>query len=114
MAAGNVKVEPGKLIQALRERRAAEGLTLEWVADRLGVSTALVGHWESGRNSPPEPRLRRWLKVLDMPEELADEWLEYRIEEEIARALGSRRGPRAMPQEDIDAIRRIIRRSWGR
>lgn len=98
----------------LRQARLDQDLTVEWVAGRVGVSQPSITEFESGRKRPKEETLRKWLRALKLPDEWADVWVEWQIEEGVREALESRRGPRAMAKEDIDAIARMVRRSWGR
>lgn len=59
----------GKRIEQLRKRRS---LTLEQVANRLGVSKPTVWAWEKGKARPIEERLPALAEVLGVePEELA-------------------------------------------
>lgn len=97
----------------LRQARIDQDLTLEWVAGRVGVSHPSISQFESGRKKPREENLRKWLRALKLPDEWADLWIEWRIEQDVRDTLESRRGTRAMAKEDIDAITRMVRRSWG-
>lgn len=55
--------DPGRLRQA----RALEELTKRAIADRIGVSPAAVGQWESGVTSPRPDHIERLAAVLDVP-----------------------------------------------
>ena len=108
---------PGRLMRRLREVRIKEGLTLEWVADRVGVTKQAISDFETdttGRKQPSEETLRKWLRALEQPQELADEWVEYQIGEKVRELLAARRGPRAASPEDIEAAVRYVRRLFGR
>lgn len=105
-------IDPSKLMARLRQKRLGDGLTLEWVADRVGVTKQAISDFETdttGRKQPSEETLRKWVRSLELPAELADTWLDWRVEEEVAEVLSKLRGPRALPPEDIDAIRRSVR-----
>lgn len=52
------------LSQRIRQLRLARGLTMEGLADQLGVNRSAVAHWESGKNSPRERMLRKLAEVL--------------------------------------------------
>lgn len=49
----------------LRRARESAGLEREQVAAQLGVSPAMVGHWETGRHVPPWDRIVRLCRVID-------------------------------------------------
>lgn len=75
---------------------------------------ASISEFESGRKKPKPETLRKWLRALQLPDDWADLWIEYQIEQDVRDVLERRRGPRAMAKEDVDAITRMVRRSWGR
>lgn len=101
--------DPSKLMLALRSERQRQGLSLEWVAGRTGVKLQSIAEFETEQTRPAEGTLRKWLKALGLPEEWADAWLDWRIEEEVAAVLEKLRGPRALPPGDIEAIRSDVR-----
>lgn len=98
-----------KLFLRLRAERERQDLTVQWVADRVGVRKQSVSEWETGKSRPGPQAVRKWVKALGVPEAEADEWLDLRVEEEVAEVLTKLRGPRALPPEDVDAIRRSVR-----
>lgn len=100
-----------KLFLRLRTERERQDLTVQWVADRVGVTKQSLSEWETGKSRPGPAAVRKWVKALGLPEAEADEWLDWRVEEEVAEVLGKLRGPRALPAEDIEAIRRSVRNS---
>jgi len=51
----------------LRDARLKRGLTLQKVADAVGVSGPAVSHWESGLNGPSDKHLSAICKVLKLP-----------------------------------------------
>lgn len=55
--------DPGRLRQA----RALEELTKRAIADKIGVSPAAVGQWESGVASPRPDHVDRLAQALDVP-----------------------------------------------
>lgn len=108
---------PDSLIAHLRRVRTSQGLTLEWVADRVGVTKQAISDFETdttGRKQPSEETLRKWLRALEQPQDLADEWVEFQIGEKVRELLAARRGPRAASPEDIEAAVRYVRRLFGR
>ena len=82
---GLSSIQVGGLLRAARKR---QGLTTTQVAERLGVSQALVSLVETGKRLPALGRLRDWFEVLGMPE--ADR---KRITDAIGDAL---EGPASM------------------
>lgn len=106
--------EPAQLMARMRQERLRQELTLEWVATKVGVKHASISEFESGRKKPKDETLRKWLRALQLPDEWAEAWIEYQIEQDVRDVLERRRGPRAMAKEDVDAITRMVRRSWGR
>lgn len=114
MAENEQPGDPARLMTRLREERLSQGLTVEWVADRVGVKQPSITEFESGRKKPKDETLRKWLRALQLPDEWTDIWIEYQIEQDVRDVLERRRGPRAMAKEDVDAITRMVRRSWGR
>lgn len=75
----------------LRRAREAVGLSLHAVADRLGLSHATVGHWETGTNAIKAPELFRLCHLYSVS---ADDML-----------FGARRWP--FPGVDYDAVQRL-------
>lgn len=63
-----------KLGATLRERREQKNYSLEYVADRLGVSKNAVSHWELGKRSMYAETLKAYCTVLGCSmQELFDE-----------------------------------------
>jgi len=48
----------------LREARRQKKLTIAELADRVGVSNAAAGHWESGKNKPKPEKIKKIALVL--------------------------------------------------
>jgi putative transcriptional regulator len=57
-------VEDDELPQRIRSLRTAANLTLESVAEAVGVDRSAVAHWEAGRNKPRADVLPRLARVL--------------------------------------------------
>ena len=55
--------------EVLKQRRAACGMTQEFVAEALGVSRQAVSKWESGRSDPSTTNLMALAKLFDVPPE---------------------------------------------
>lgn len=56
---------PEMTAQEFRLMRGHLGLTVQWVADQLGISHVAVVHWESGRVTLPDyavDAMRKWLQ----------------------------------------------------
>lgn len=50
----------------LKQHRMAKGLTLRELGQRMNVSTAAVGFWETGRYSPSARMIPKLAKALDL------------------------------------------------
>ncbi|MSO90970.1 MAG: XRE family transcriptional regulator [Acetobacteraceae bacterium] len=48
----------------LRAARLKKGLTLQQLADAIGVTGAAIAHWEAGKNRPREAHLAAACKAL--------------------------------------------------
>ena len=48
----------------LRQAREAKGLTLQHLAELMGVSKQQIINWETKRNRPNNPRVIKWLAEL--------------------------------------------------
>jgi transcriptional regulator with XRE-family HTH domain len=83
------------------------------VAAAIGVSRTTFAHWETGERRPDQSDIRKLVALYDADPVLIDEWVEEQIENRVAKALGSRKGPRAMDPRAIEKIRWIIRLAWG-
>lgn len=55
---------PGSLGEAIRRARLAQGLTLAELASKLDMTGAGVSHWETGRVSPNENKIRKLEQIL--------------------------------------------------
>lgn len=53
------------LIQELRARREAAGLSIRQLAKRMGYDQAAVGRWERGDTGPTLIQLQDWAEALD-------------------------------------------------
>lgn len=54
------------LAEALREHRAAKGLSQEALSVQLGVSQSQLGHYETGENGPTLRILQRMVRALGL------------------------------------------------
>lgn len=54
------------LVRGLRARRAVLGLSQEQVGERMGISGAAIGQYETCANMPSAPRLFRWIDALEL------------------------------------------------
>ena len=62
----NGKLDHPEMGEALREARAARGLSLRELADRLGVSPSLISQIETGRANPSVSTLYAIVTELDV------------------------------------------------
>jgi transcriptional regulator with XRE-family HTH domain len=57
----------GKLFgDRLKDARKAKRMTLQEIADALGVSLNTVWRWEAGRQSPPDDQKKLIANILDV------------------------------------------------
>lgn len=70
------KLIPGKIhgdpafCKAIREARQAKGWDTTQMGKKVGVSSASISNWETGRYTPVEASRLKVLKLLDLPEDL--------------------------------------------
>ena len=55
-----------KLLQILRENRLRKGLSQEYLAGKLGVSSSTISRWESKGNFPSTDKLFEYASFLDL------------------------------------------------
>ena len=114
MTGQGAEVELAGLLARLRSRREEKGWVLKDLADRLNVSLATVGHYETGARHPDEATFKKWIDALDMPPELVNLYGQLRAEEEIRRALEGESTRGRIAEDDVEYIVRSIRRAWIR
>lgn len=92
----------------LRKERRLRDMSLIDVATAVGVSHQAIQQFERGRKRPTLTTLRRWLRVLGMAVELADEWqkdqLAHRAAEDFLEATGD--------FHQADRIERLLQRMY--
>lgn len=101
--------ELGERLRDLRGDRSQK-----WLADLIGVSTALVSSWESGRAVPPSKRLVAIVEAVDGAPSMLDELMSMRDDAEdagIPRVGRERREPLDLPTERelLQDIRWLLR-----
>ena len=55
-----------KLLQILRENRMEKGISQEYLAGKLGVSSSTISRWESKGNFPSTDKLFEYASFLDL------------------------------------------------
>jgi len=60
-------VKKASLSSVLRTTRLQRGLTLQKLADAVGVTGPAISHWEAGLNEPNDRNLSAVCKVLRLP-----------------------------------------------
>jgi transcriptional regulator with XRE-family HTH domain len=101
-------------MELLRRERLKQTMKWEDLAARVGVKYQSLQAFEKGDAHPTETTLKKWVRGLGLDPEIAEEWVELRIAEQVRELLEDRRGPRAASPEDIDAAVRYVRRLFGR
>ena len=54
------------LLAQLRDRRKAQGLIIDELAEEIGVSPTILGQWERGVRAPTFFNLCAWVQALDL------------------------------------------------
>lgn len=62
-----------QLNSLLRDARLKKGMTLQQLADAVGVTGAAIAHWEAGKNRPRASHLTAACKALRIPLKAARE-----------------------------------------
>src|SRR5690349_792614 len=89
-----------RLGRLLRERQHLQGLTLDALAEKVGLTAGALSHIESGRRLPEPRNLARIAAALGLPE---DEALDLLSQEHAERLRSSaRRG--SIPSEPEDPL----------
>jgi transcriptional regulator with XRE-family HTH domain len=78
--------DPSHVPQLLRDERLRQGLTLEWIADRVGVKAQSIHEFETGKKRPADDSLRKWVRSLKAPDEWANDWALWLTAEAMVRA----------------------------
>jgi hypothetical protein len=73
-----------------------------------GIEEEALGHHETGRRPIRQQRLRKWVRALDLPQELATTWWRSAIEERVGALLKDG----GMEDEGRAHILWLISRSW--
>lgn len=89
------------LAERLRADRDGRGMKQSDVARRIGISDAYLGHYETGERQLRYDHLRKWLRVLGRPESWADDWRDWRYEEDYRAFLAKVRPP--LTEEQMQA-----------
>lgn len=80
-------------------------LPLVDIASSVGVTHQAIQQFERGKKRPTKPTLRKWLRTLNMPLELADQWEDDMISDALLKHIVHRTGdPR-----DAVAVAGLIR-----
>lgn len=61
--------------QSLKSAREAAGMTMEQLADQVGVTRQAVGQWEAG-SSPSGPARRLLAQIFNVELDVIDGWFE--------------------------------------
>lgn len=93
------------LLAALRSARESQDLTLEWVADRVGVSHVSIVKWESGQQRPTAARVRQWVRALNLAPDVADQYAELRAIERVDDVLAEH----GVDEDGRSAVRILVR-----
>lgn len=96
---------PHPLMAALRKERRIREMPLTSIADRVGVTHQAIQQFETGMKRPTKQTLRKWLRALEMPSELAEEWEDDMHADAIAREVRARTGSDA----DAETVGRVVR-----
>ena len=67
-------METGPTLSDLHEARTAAGLSMETLANQLGVTRQAVSQWEKGTTTPTGPARRLLSHILGLPLDTIDAW----------------------------------------
>lgn len=111
---GEARLEhPSALFAKLREARLEQELTLEWVADKVGVKAPSIHEFETGKKRPTDKTLRAWVKALKLPDAWADDGADWLTAEAMVKENRGRLRDRRVSQQSeaylIESIYRDLR-----
>ena len=97
--------DPRTLPVKLRSERERQNLTVQWIADRIGVSKQSVSAFENGQEPVGEEAIQKWVVALQLPGSWAEDWAFWRRAEKAVNALrpvrGRSKGPRVPSVIDL-------------
>lgn len=93
------------LLAGMRTEREKQELTLEWVADKVGVKFQSIQEFETGRKRPSPMTFRKWARALRLSDDLTEQYVTLRAAEEARKIIDGRlRLAPGMKREDADAL----------
>jgi len=99
-----------RLFLKLKSEREHQDLTVQWVADRVGVTKQSISEWELGKSRPSLSAVRKWVKALKLGEAVVDEWIEEQAVQRVKAILTDKgRLGHDVRQADVDALLVIVR-----
>ena len=106
------EVKPHRFFQRLRAERERLDLTMQQVADRIGVTKQSISEWETGESNPGLPALRKWVRALKLPESEIDEWIEEQAVQRVEAIMKDKgRLGREIRQADVAALLTAVRKT---
>lgn len=78
--------DPRTLAAKLRAERERQELTVQWVADKIGISKQSVSAFEKGQEPPGEDVIAKWISALRLPATWALDWADWRRAEKMITA----------------------------
>lgn len=77
---------PRTLAAKLRAERERQVLTVQWVADKIGIKKQSVSAFENGQEPPGEDVIAKWIAALKLPASWALDWADWRRAEKMITA----------------------------
>lgn len=106
------EVKPHRFFQRLRAERERLDLTMQQVADRIGVTKQSISEWETGESNPSLPVLRKWVRAVKVPDAEIDEWIEEQAVQRVEAIMRDKgRLGREIRQADVDQLLTAVRKT---
>jgi len=93
----------------LRQKRRDSGTTLKELANKVGLTLQALSMYERGGARPSEAAMTKWVRAVGDSEDVVDEWIDRRVEDEVAEVLARLRGRHAVPLLGIQNARYAVR-----
>lgn len=101
---------PDKFFLRLKAERERQDLTVQWVADKVGVTKSSVSEWETGKSRPGLPAVRKLVKALGLPDAIVEEWIEEQAIQRVKAILTDKgRVGHDVRDADVEALLTVVR-----
>jgi transcriptional regulator with XRE-family HTH domain len=101
---------PDRFFVRLRTEREHQDLTVQWIADKVGVTKSSVSEWETGKSRPGLPAVRKWVKALGLDESVVEDWIEEQAIQRVKAILTDKgRVGHEVRDSDVEALLTVVR-----